>query len=202
MSGEFHTSIDIIRNILKESESERQNEFNRMSEQFRKTMEEENERRSKQLFDEIRRMSSELVKNLTMMTKTPIAAFKASGISVSTPAVGDILIFPNLLFNHRDVYDNSTGIFTAPLSGLYLFTVQICSTKQKYVTFEIIVNGMKLAQGFANRSTLDYPCVSADAFAVMDVGQTAYVRLVSRDGPIYDDAHRFVSFSGALLNKA
>ncbi|VDI28426.1 Hypothetical predicted protein [Mytilus galloprovincialis] len=70
----------------------------------------------------------ELKEYITASTVT----FQATYLRLVTDGVEHVdetLIFPTIIVNHGDGYDNTTGVFTAPISGMYLFTVQICPAK-------------------------------------------------------------------------
>ena len=52
-----------------------------------------------------------------------IAAFSVGLLADSNTAVDDVLIFDEILFNHGEHYDVSTGTFTCPTDGVYLFNL-------------------------------------------------------------------------------
>ena len=52
-----------------------------------------------------------------------IAAFSVGLLADSNTAVDDVLIFDEILFNNGGHYGVSTGSFTCPTDGVYLFSV-------------------------------------------------------------------------------
>ena len=55
-------------------------------------------------------------------------------------ATGEKIVFPHLISNVGDGYDVSTGIFTAPFDGVYLFTCFLASHTGE-LKADLIVNG-------------------------------------------------------------
>jgi hypothetical protein len=41
-----------------------------------------------------------------------------------------------------DNYNTDTGVFTVPLGGIYLFTVQLCIDQSKYIDTGLVVDGV------------------------------------------------------------
>ena len=56
-------------------------------------------------------------------------------------ATGEKIVFPYLISNVGDGYDVSTGIFTAPFDGVYLFTCFLASHTDE-IKADLVVNGM------------------------------------------------------------
>ena len=51
---------------------------------------------------------------------------------------GDILVFPHVITNKGQGYDNSTGKFTAPRDGTYVFTLTAVSLDNNYLSLDIV----------------------------------------------------------------
>lgn len=73
---------------------------------------------------------------------TPHIVFSAMlGSSHLTVSVGQTLVFPTVLSNEGGGYDPSTGTFTAPVNGTYIFSVTLCPVHGKALTYNVIVDG-------------------------------------------------------------
>ncbi|XP_022309004.2 uncharacterized protein LOC111114818 [Crassostrea virginica] len=63
-----------------------------------------------------------------------------------------ILVFPTVLYNTGRGYDSSTGIFTSPEDGTYVFYVTITSYNSKSIYVDIIKNGLSKVRAKAYSS--------------------------------------------------
>ena len=68
---------------------------------------------------------------------TPVA-FTAGITSASSSWQGDILVFPHVITNKGQGYSSSSGKFTAPRDGTYVFTVTAVSYDSDWLTLEIV----------------------------------------------------------------
>ena len=76
-----------------------------------------------------------------IVDKSSHHAFSA-GISLSNSDwSGDTLVFPVVIYSEGTGYNPSTGIFTAPTAGTYVFYVSVQSVLQKYIYLDIVLNG-------------------------------------------------------------
>jgi hypothetical protein len=55
-----------------------------------------------------------------------VVAFVARHLKNVAVDNGETLVFSTIVFNSGAGYDNRTGIFTVPVSGLYQFNVRLC----------------------------------------------------------------------------
>lgn len=209
LASDYHSTMATIRGIMDEIKTERRHmrdEFHQLNESAISAIEDhlaDSKKIFKQNERQIERMSEDMrgmLKNETESVLTPIVGFKATGFKTKSPSRGATMVFPTVMFNIQDGYDASTGVFTAPVSGMYLFTTQICTVKGDYISFDINVNGQQLGRGYVQSSNV-YPCNTADAFGYMAGGQQAYIGVYRISGLLYTDSDRLVSFSGTLVNK-
>lgn len=68
-------------------------------------------------------------------------AFTAGITSGNDGWTGDTLVFPVVIYSEGTGYNPSTGIFTAPTSGTYVFYISVQSANQKYIWLDIVLNG-------------------------------------------------------------
>jgi hypothetical protein len=110
------------------------------------------------------------------------------------------MVFPITMFNKGIAFDSSTGKFTVPVNGTYLFTVIFCLLNTKSLYIDITVDG-QTTQPVTLRSESNHACQSATLLEVLIVGQTVGVKvLVSfSTHTVFYNAHRWNTFSGTLI---
>lgn len=129
--------------------------------------------------------------------------FKATNVMSDTNLQGEILIFYTIVTNDGLGYDKNSGIFTAPVSGVYLFTVQICPEIGAHLQVHIVASGDVIGKlHFKNSSDIYDVCVSANGIHKVLEGEKAWIvcsKANSKGDVIYGAFHAN-SFSGILLN--
>ncbi|XP_052779444.1 collagen alpha-2(VIII) chain-like [Mya arenaria] len=130
-------------------------------------------------------------------------AFNAHTIVDKSPATGQVLVFSNPLFNIGEAYDSGAGIFTTPVSGVYIFSAHFClhNAKHWYYAFMkendvVVVKGHKYESG-------THVCEMASAVVLLLQNERLWIecRSGSTDDQFYSDANHRSSFSGALLHR-
>ncbi|BFZ00933.1 hypothetical protein BsWGS_03972 [Bradybaena similaris] len=76
--------------------------------------------------------------------------FTASIAETRTIAKDETVVCPNVITNDGNGYDSKTGIFIAPKSGMYVFSVIATSQKGSMFKFRIFRKGVPCATAFAN----------------------------------------------------
>ena len=73
---------------------------------------------------------------------TPVA-FTAGITLTSGSWSGDILVFPHVITNKGQGYDNSTGKFTAPRDGTFVFYITVVSNSIYGLYLDIVHDGVR-----------------------------------------------------------
>ena len=60
------------------------------------------------------------------------------------------VVYDAVYYNHGNAYNPVSGFFTAPSSGLYVFTWSSCVASKKVFDAEILVNGNRKGKGNCN----------------------------------------------------
>ncbi|WAR10280.1 ATS8-like protein [Mya arenaria] len=113
------------------------------------------------------------------------------------------LVFPHLILNEGNAYNNQTGKFVSPKAGLYLFTTQMCTTEGHEVFFRI----MKLNTTLTASNHFDnvhWSCSSSSVVASLHTGDVVWVFLYGgvTQYLIDNEPSWRCHFSGALLNSS
>lgn len=124
----------------------------------------------------------------------------ASGDNVFGPFPGDFnLVFRTIFTNVGNAYSPASGIFEAPVKGVYYFRFTVFSLNKDYTRVSLFQNGQQIVTVTDNKSTDDKEDGSSNA-AVLELEQGDEVHLVLRKGhAVYDDANHHTTFSGFLL---
>ncbi|XP_053387337.1 uncharacterized protein LOC128551054 [Mercenaria mercenaria] len=154
-----------VMSILEHRREEMQESFSAQNEKLQRMFEDYNEIRN-----ELANTTSgleELVGTLGGKQKVAFNAYTTSGGSYND---NQKIIFPHVLLNAGDGYDNITGDFTAPTAGLYYFGAHICHQNAKYMVVSIVHEGKKIALT-TEYEDLKHSCSSVSAPVIMKTGE-------------------------------
>jgi hypothetical protein len=130
-------------------------------------------------------------------TKIAFHAYTKSGGSYTK---NQLLIFPYVLINMGEGYDKSTGFFTAPVTGLYLFSAHICNASSHYMIISIIHEEVVIAKTDAFESD-QTTCSSVSAPVLVKMGGKVSIMSSYGSCKLYADYDfRWPSFAGVLLH--
>uniref|UniRef100_A0A8W8J8Q2 C1q domain-containing protein n=1 Tax=Magallana gigas TaxID=29159 RepID=A0A8W8J8Q2_MAGGI len=87
------------------------------------------------------------------MDKSSHHAFTVGISSGNSDWAGDTLVFPTVIYSEGTGYNPSTGIFTAPTAGTYVFYVSVQSANRKYLWLDIVLNGSSKVRATAYYSS-------------------------------------------------
>jgi hypothetical protein len=134
---------------------------------------------------------------------TPIIAFKTDTVADRSLANNKVFVYSNIILNIGDSYNKGTGVFVAPVSGLYLFTAQVCLYNDNWVQAGIVVNGRPISKTAIGITTW-WNCYTFDAITAVEKGNEVSVKcLVDCDVSerLNENTNAVNSFSGVLIHK-
>ncbi|XP_052405130.1 cerebellin-2 [Carassius gibelio] len=109
------------------------------------------------------------------------------------------LVYENVLTNIGNAYDANTGIFTAPVKGVYFFNFVVFNPYDISTGVRLFKNGHFVVGATDNppkQDTEDTTCNSVSL--ILEQGDRIYLQLIEKRR-IYTDALRRNTFSGHLL---
>lgn len=133
-----------------------------------------------------------------------IILFYAHNPADGNPSRGDTFVFQNVLTNFGNGYDNKTGVFTAPMSGVYVFTLQVCVNDGKSIYYEIKQGKESILKGRQYKSS-SRMCTAAVAFSYLKTGDSvssgcSNVDTTTGSNIAESPTYYHSSFSGLLVN--
>jgi len=129
------------------------------------------------------------------------AAFHASiSHDVSNPSDGQVIIYDKLLTNNGGSYNSTTGIFRAPVKGIYAFFAYQLTGETKYLETVIVQNGREIAYTYSGTDNYD-SSGSNMVVTQLELGDEVWVHV---NGHHHDNGRVIVglwtTFSGFLLH--
>ncbi|XP_060568737.1 A disintegrin and metalloproteinase with thrombospondin motifs adt-2-like [Ruditapes philippinarum] len=111
---------------------------------------------------------------------------------------GKVLVFPHININDGQGYNPSTGIFKAPVAGVYQFTAHVCQQGNRHIIIGIMKGTKQIAvtTGFEKATSV---CSSISAISRVEVNEKVYVKARYSDSYLQSDIYRWPSFSGILM---
>ncbi|XP_060587700.1 complement C1q and tumor necrosis factor-related protein 9A-like [Ruditapes philippinarum] len=191
------TSVDRKLNEMVEKQAKHTLSIKTTQERFGETIEALQNKTSKIIDTKLKEL--QILKDQIV---TPTVAFKARLNAHTAAPVGQVIVFPVVLFNEGDAYSSQTGKFTATTNGTYLFTIAFCVFNNKYLYVDIMVDGVAYTRTYIkDNDNLD--CHTADTVAVLKTGQSVWVQPSdsSSGNIIYHSSTIWSTFSGLLLHK-
>ena len=110
----------------------------------------------------------------------------------------DVVQFDGIVVNYGGFYNDSTGIFTCPYSGYYLFSVSVLAYKTRRMGVDISLDGSRVVGAHAEDPD-KYDQGSVTATVKCDLGQQVWVRCIYDGDRMYGDGYKYSSFTGSLL---
>ncbi|XP_034332835.1 myosin-11 isoform X2 [Magallana gigas] len=130
-------------------------------------------------------------------------AFTAGIISGNDGWTGDTLVFPVVIYSEGKGYNPSTGIFTAPTAGTYVFYISVQSAYQKHIFLDIVLNGSSKVRAFAwydsGNSVRIYQTGTNLVILHLQTGDRVWVKRYSGTGYL-SHVISSTTFSGFKLN--
>lgn len=113
------------------------------------------------------------------------------------------ILFPRVILNEGSAYDNLTGVFTCPESGVYHFSVTIMSLRDDEVETELVVNGNQVMLNYAAGS-LKHNQGTNSVVVRLDIGDKVWVRVnqnpvINTDGVISIYGQSWSTFTGFMI---
>lgn len=119
---------------------------------------------------------------------------------VHDPAVGRRLSFPNVRFLSGTGYDSLTGIFTCPISGMYVFEHTLFVNQLHYVVTSIRKNGELLVWIQGSGGNVDYYASGSGTTVVsLQAGDRVWVQIEDATSQAVFGGY-FSSFVGYLVH--
>ncbi|XP_045185310.1 uncharacterized protein LOC123543296 [Mercenaria mercenaria] len=139
-------------------------------------------------------------------TQIPVVAFQSYFLKEITVENGQTLIFTKTVYDKGLGYNNGTGVYTTPVSGAYLFSVQLCIQVDKFVYVEIVHEDVTIMKvRLVDEGKTYHSCSTVTGVAVLNKGERVWVksRLSSTGENIWRSPNSvWNSFSGVLINKS
>lgn len=135
-------------------------------------------------------------------TQKDTPAFAAYLTSIQTASANAIVKFNKLWTNTMHAYDVTTGVFTAPISGLYHFTAVVMSESAKSLYLHIWHNDTRTAGSYTNGD--GYKPGTLDVVLKLKKGDRVYIKCFTKCSgqKIYSDTtSNYSTFSGYLISK-
>lgn len=108
------------------------------------------------------------------------------------------LLFTKVLTNDGAAYDRNTGLFLAPVRGLYFFSFSAVDFVKGYMGVYLYHNHRPISFNLALNAHGGYASMCNSVVLRLELGDTVSLRLPA-SYRLYDDARNFSIFSGFIL---
>ncbi|XP_062376315.1 complement C1q-like protein 2 [Sardina pilchardus] len=128
------------------------------------------------------------------------AALLASGGGNTGPSsVATPLVYRHIFTNVGNAYNPNTGVFTAPVRGVYNFVLFVLGAGHASIPTGVTLhkNGEHVVIAWSNQPSR-YDATSNGASLLLEVGDVVYVKLWPNSW-VHDDHNHHTTFSGHLL---
>ncbi|XP_052762501.1 uncharacterized protein LOC128205109 [Mya arenaria] len=128
--------------------------------------------------------------------------FHARSPQITILSTGEVIVYSAVETNQGNGYSSTTGKFTAPARGLYLFFMHTCTPSTKFAYLQIVKEGSVLIADVHYNKDM-YICSSSQVFVQLDAGETVWVQCSAggTNRQLYENhSYQWSSFGGALIH--
>ena len=117
-----------------------------------------------------------------------------------TLSPGEVVIFNREITDVGNNYNTSTGVFTCPVAGYYVFDVNVVGLGHKQALVELRRNYENLVRAVV-KDKMDIQSASSHMEIVLHPGDRVYVNAVwYLSSSLYGSEGKYTTFSGHLVN--
>ncbi|XP_060601250.1 complement C1q and tumor necrosis factor-related protein 9A-like [Ruditapes philippinarum] len=153
------------------------------------------------LTSDIEAEKEKLIQLQGKLEQAPIAFFAHQVKDVKLDITDEIIIFEKTFTNEGTGYDTSTGLFTAPVGGLYQFVVHTCVYPKNYIYIGLVMEGNVIANT-VNYGDSSHCCNTFGVIMRVRSGEKVWVKATvsGSNYQLYQDSYRMNTFSGVLVS--
>lgn len=131
----------------------------------------------------------------------PIAFYGYMSTSMSNIGGHHPLVFDVIKTNSGNGLHPTTGVFTAPSPGLYVFTWTIRHSGYSYHSVELVVNGQEVGALYDDAGSSETDMSSTTVVTHVNQGEDVFLRtrVDYNQGLIYSNDYGYSSFAGWRL---
>ena len=135
-----------------------------------------------------------------VISESPMVFFQSKDLPNEYLSPNQTLVFITTIINIGDGYDNTTGIFTAPVAGLYSFSAQFSfgSRIDYYVSYGIVAEGKEIKNGYFSGHD-DFKSINVNVITYLNKSGRVWIKSRSY-GFLYQDTSFWNSFSGLIVH--
>ncbi|KAK7162447.1 hypothetical protein R3I93_006677 [Phoxinus phoxinus] len=155
------------------------------------------ETKMKSMEIEMERLRTENKGRVKVAFSATLSAFSLKFIGPSANAT--TLVYENALTNIGNAYDTNTGIFTAPVKGVYYFNFVLFNVRGMSTGVRMLKNGHHVVSATDNPPEQDTEDTASNAVSLLlEEGDRINLELWE-NRRVYTDGNRRNTFSGHLL---
>ncbi|XP_052416700.1 cerebellin-2-like [Carassius gibelio] len=109
------------------------------------------------------------------------------------------LVYKNVIMNVGNAYNNATGIFTAPVRGIYYFSFFYHCMADQPTLLALYRNGNQVAMTKHHKSSCNTENGGNGVTLLLEKGEQVYI-VLRKDTRVWDEANAITVFSGFLIN--
>ena len=109
------------------------------------------------------------------------------------------VIFNNVKVNVGGGYDGTTGIFTCPESGVYVFDWSVLTKANKYFHTELVVNGTRQAVNNLHASSLKHRQATTMTIVELNKSDAVWIQQYAHYVGQFAHGNDWTKFSGYKL---
>ncbi|XP_056014501.1 multimerin-1-like [Ostrea edulis] len=209
VSNLFHITLDIKHTLGRNNEQDqnstgRLNEIERVMNYLKAQL-----RSSAVSFIDMERRTDQMNSSMVLLNTTLLnfqkeysvkVAFTAGMPSSSSTFSGGTLVFPSVITNIGGGYNPSTGIFSAPNDGLYVFYVSGLESGSRHLGLDIhvVLNGVSKVRLVDDR-VASYQTVTNMVVLNLQQGNRVWVKHMNANG-YYSESVPITTFSGFQIH--